>query len=114
MRLVILESPFAGATPAEQAQNITYARQCLRDALLRGEAPLVSHLLYTQPGVLDDDNLSERVLGIEVGLAWGRHAEATVVYVDRGVSRGVQLGIERAYREGRPVEFRMLRAKVKP
>jgi len=104
MRRVILESPFAG----EVEQSVAYARACLRDCLLRGEAPVASHLLYTQPGVLRDEVPEERALGIEAGLAWGKEAEATVVYTDRGISRGMQFGIDRAHREGRPVEFRTL------
>ncbi len=69
---------------------------------------MASHLLYTQPDVLDDYKPEERQLGIEAGLAWGRHAEATVVYVDLGISAGMQLGIDRAQREGRVVEMRTL------
>lgn len=103
-RLVIIESPFAGDVEA----NVAYARRCLRDSLDRGEAPIASHLLYTQPGVLDDGNAGERNAGIEAGLAWGRMAAATVVYADRGVSPGMGLGIARANTEGRPVEFRRL------
>lgn len=103
-RLVILESPYAGDVEA----NLTYARACMKDSLLRGEAPAVSHLLYTQPGVLDDTNPEERTLGIDAGLAWGRVAEATVVYIDRGVSRGMQYGIDNANKAGRPVEMRSL------
>jgi hypothetical protein len=38
--------------------------------LLRGESPIASHLLYTQPGILKDDVPEERPLGIEAGLAW--------------------------------------------
>ena len=104
MRLVILESPYAGDVEA----NVLYARRCLRDCLLRGEAPLASHLLYTQPDVLDDYKEGERRLGIEAGLAWGPHAEATVVYIDKGISSGMQTGIERAKKEGRIVEMRTL------
>ncbi len=104
MRRVILESPYAGDVAANEA----YARSALRDCLLRGEAPIASHLLYTQPGVLDDLNPEERALGIEAGLSWGVEAEATVVYTDRGISRGMSYGIERAQREGRPVEYRTL------
>jgi hypothetical protein len=103
-RLVILESPFAG----DPVRNPLYARAALRDSLLRGEAPLASHLLYTQPGVLDDTIPEERDRGIEAGLAWGRLAVASVVYVDLGISRGVRLGIERAEKEGRRVEYRSL------
>lgn len=61
---VIIESPFAG----EVEENIKCARQCLRDSILRGEVPFASHLLYTQEGVLDDDDPYERELGINLGL----------------------------------------------
>ncbi|WP_245457999.1 hypothetical protein [Mesorhizobium sp. M6A.T.Cr.TU.016.01.1.1] len=103
-RLVILESPYAG----EVERNVAYARAALRDCLKRGDAPAASHLLYTQPGVLDDDDPAERATGIGAGLAWGRKAEATVVYTDRGISRGMVAGIERAHADGRPVEYRTL------
>lgn len=104
MRRVILESPFRGRTPEETDLNVMYARACLRDALLRGESPIASHLLFTQKGVLDDGNAEERAAGIEAGLAWGAVADATVVYVDRGLSPGMKLGVERAAREGRVVD----------
>lgn len=103
-RLVILESPYAG----DVERNIEYARAAMRDCLMRGEAPMVSHLLYTQPGVLDDDDPSERGIGIERGLAWRRVAQASVVYTDRGISNGMRQGIEAAREAGIPVEFRAL------
>ena len=105
MRRVILESPYAG----DIERNKAYARACLRDCLRRGEAPLASHLLYTQPGVLDDSNPEERALGIEAGLAWGHEAAATVVYTDLGVSSGMRFGIARSIAEGRVVEYRTLK-----
>ena len=109
MKRVILESPYAG----DVNENTKYARACMRDCLLRGEAPLASHLLYTQPGVLSDTNASERKLGIEAGLAWGAAAEATVVYIDYGISAGMRQGIERAELEGRPVERRRIKTGEK-
>lgn len=104
MRRVILESPYAG----DVAANEEYARRCVADSLRRGEAPLASHLLYTQPGILDDTVPEERTLGIDAGLIWGPYAEATVVYTDRGISPGMRYGIERAREDGRPVEYRTL------
>lgn len=100
MRLVLLESPYAGNVE----ENTAYARKCMADCLKRGEAPFASHLLYTQ--MLDDLKPEERSLGIEAGLAWGAKAAATVVYTDKGISLGMELGIERAHNQGRPVEFR--------
>jgi hypothetical protein len=105
MRRVILESPFAGNV-WQRWLNRRYARRCLRDSCMRGESPLASHLLYTQ--ALDDRDPWERKIGIEAGLAWGDVADATVIYVDRGVSPGMKLGRARALSAGRPVEYRSL------
>jgi hypothetical protein len=104
MRRVILESPYKGDVDA----NVDYARLCVRDSVLRGESPIASHLLFTQPGVLDDDIPDERLLGIEAGLAWRTVADATVVYTDRGISDGMRHGIKVAQAAGIPVEFRSL------
>lgn len=104
MRLVILESPFAG----DVERNLRYARAAMRDCLKRGEAPFASHALYTQTGVLDDSNASERAYGMAAGLAWGEKADATVVYTDLDISHGMHVGIECARNLNRPVEFRSL------
>jgi hypothetical protein len=104
MRLVILESPYAGDVEA----NIEYARRCIRDSLSRGEAPIASHLLYTQQGVLDDNIQCEREWGINAGLAWIRVADATVVYTDKGISSGMQYGIDTAIDAGVFVEYRTI------
>lgn len=104
MKLVILESPYAG----EVDRNVAYARRAMADCLHRDEAPFASHLLYTQPGVLDDAVPQERHQGIEAGLSWGRCAESTVVYTDLGLTSGMRAGIQRAIDEGRPVEYRTL------
>jgi len=106
MRLVILESPYAGDVPT----NVAYARRALRDSLLRGEAPIASHLLYTQPGVLDDGVPDERTHGINAGLAWRRVAEASVVYTDLGVSKGMEYGIAEAAAAGIYIEYRSIGA----
>lgn len=102
--LVIIESPFAGATKRDRNANIVYARKCVADSVHRGEAPICSHLLF--PQVLDDDIPGERALGIEAGLAWYRVADKCVVYADRGVSSGVGGGIARARALGVPIEVR--------
>lgn len=53
-------------------------------------------------------NRTRGSIGIEAGLVWGSLAEATVVYEDHGISRGMQFGIEKAGKEGRPVERRKI------
>ncbi len=104
MKLVILESPYAG----DIEKHVRYARACMADSLSRGEAPYASHLLFTQPGILRDEDPHERQWGIDAGLAWGAKAEATVVYTDCGISRGMEYGIANAQKAGRPIEHRTL------
>jgi hypothetical protein len=106
MRLVIVESPYAG----DVARNVAYAKSAVLDCLARGEAPYASHLFF--PGILDDANPKERALGIDAGLAWGKAAEATIVYEDLGISLGMAHGIARAVAEGRAVEYRLLPVRL--
>ncbi len=103
-KLVIIESPYAGDVEA----NVAYARAAMRDSLNRGEYPIASHLLYTQPGILRDDIPEERTLGIAAGLAWRAVADRAVFYVDRGWSTGMIAARETYKREGFPFEVREL------
>jgi len=104
MKLVIIESPYAG----DIEKNIKYGRACMADCLKRGEAPYASHLLYTQEGVLRDEISEERKLGIEAGFAWRKAANLTVVYTDLGITEGMELGIKDSEEVGIPVEYRTI------
>ena len=108
MRLVIVESPYAG----DVNTNEEYARDCLRDCLLRGEAPYASHLLYTQPGILDDTNPAERQWGIDAGLAWRHVADLQVVYLDKGFSTGMAHGMRAGFDAGLEWQLRRLDGNV--
>ena len=99
MRRVYLESPYAG----DVGGNAAYAIACMHDCLRRGEAPFASHIFYAHSGFLDDLKPEERALGIQAGLAWAEVTDATVVYMDHGVSPGMQLGIDAAEKVGRPI-----------
>lgn len=114
MKLVILESPYSGSTPEETEKNVEYARKCVLDSLLRNEAPVASHLLYTQKGILDDSDETQRNLGISAGLEWIDKADASVVYFDRGISHGMSIGIRAAQKRGLPVLFRSLNEIIHP
>jgi hypothetical protein len=117
MKRVIIESPYAGNSRwrvvafFQRTQNRRYARAAVRDSLMRGEAPIASHLLYTHPGILRDEIPGERQQGIDAGLAWRNVAEAIVVYADRGISKGMMYGIEAAEAAKIPVEQRTLKRK---
>jgi hypothetical protein len=104
---VIVETPYAG----DIETNLTYLRACMRDCLLRGEAPFASHGLYTQPGVLRDEVPEERQHGIEAGFAWRAASDKTIVYTDLGISKGMQYGIAHAESLAHPIEYRKLGGK---
>jgi len=104
MAIVVIESPFAG----QVQRNIEYARAAMKDSLLRGESPFLSHLLYTQPGVLDDNNPEERSLGIKAGLNFHSVCERVVFYLDYGMSSGMVSAWESATKKGIKIEARYL------
>lgn len=106
MKLVIVESPYRGATTDEQQRNVIYARRAIKDCLERGESPLASHLLYTQ--VLNDGMLMDRKLGIEAGLAWLAAADYQVIYTDYGISEGMKSATEAGEKLGKQIFYRFI------
>ena len=61
---VFICSPFAGDT----VRNILRAQGYCRKAVAEGHVPLAPHLYF--PQFLEDDNPTERKLGMELGLSW--------------------------------------------
>lgn len=102
--VVIIESPYAG----DIERNVAYARAALRDSVLRGECPLASHLLYTQPGVLRDEVHAERELGMGLGWHVMQRADRVVIYTDLGWSSGMKRGKDAAIAAGKAFEERSL------
>ena len=100
--LVIIESPYMGNVKS----NVAYARKCMSDSLLRGESPFASHLLYTQ--VLDDNKYIERLTGMSRAFNWYRHADLMAVYIDKGISNGMKMGMEVAEKLGIEMVYRTL------
>lgn len=94
MPRVIVESPYNAPTYWGMIENTLYARKCVRDSLQRGEAPIASHLLYTQIGILKEEVPEERAWGIAAGLAWSSTGARHVFYVDRGWSTGMLSALE--------------------
>jgi hypothetical protein len=111
--LVIIESPFAGATPALLAQNKEYLRLCILDSLNRGEAPFASHRMYTD--ALDDNVPEQRKLGMEAGRCWTNSADLVAVYTDLGMSPGMRAGVAFAKEAMIDIEERQLgQARIPP
>jgi hypothetical protein len=106
MKCVIVETPYSSPDPAIVARNLRFARACMKDSLDRGEAPYLSHLLYTQ--VYDDNDPALREAGIKAGLEIGRRLDTTVVYTNLGISPGMHMGIRAAEEAGREIIWREL------
>lgn len=104
MLKVYIESPYAG----DIQRNENYAKECVIDSLLRGEAPFASHLFYTQKGILNDEVSYERDMGILAGQAWAREADIIAIYVDNGISNGMRFGIEQAVLAKQKIEYRRI------
>lgn len=97
MRIVCIESPYSdGATEPFQhiRGNIGYAEACLLHAFQEGVAPFASHLLYTR--VLKDGHPNERKMGMNAGHAIGDRCDERWFYLDRGMSKGMRVALERA------------------
>ena len=104
MKLVIIASPFAGDTK----RNIAYGLACVKHSLLHNEAPIAGHLLLTQPGILNDQLVGDRLLGMRAGFAWLRVANILAVYIDHGISPGMKQEIELAQIHKVPVSYRKI------
>jgi hypothetical protein len=102
IRRVIIETPYRG----DVVSNLSFARQCVLHSIWLGEAPIASHLLYTQ--VLDDKDQKHRELGIALGLVWRSAADYSVFYTDLGWSNGMMAALLSAAAEAYPFRIRGL------
>ena len=108
MRIVIIESPYAGDIEANEA----YLESCIKDSFSRGEAPLASHGFYTR--YLDDTDTEQRKLGMACGFIWMQVCDLVAVYIDRGISQGMFQGIQQAKAYGKTIDIRSLSEISKP
>lgn len=105
VRLIIIESPYAG----DVARNMAYAHECVRDCLNRGESPYASHIMLTT--ATDDTIPEQRRVGIDAGLCWATRADAIAVYTDHGITPGMAYAINVHTAAGRTIEYRSLMGK---
>lgn len=108
--LGIIESPFSAPTPEGVERNRRYLAACIRHVrLTRGCVPWASHAIL--PLGLSDTVQAERESGMTCTkellsmLANARADAVCFVFVDLGISRGMQWGIETCARYGMRVEF---------
>lgn len=87
-RCAYIASPFAATVMVSQVEHRDYLLRCLRDSITHGESPYAPHAYL--PLTLNDEEPLERVLGINCGLAWMRNADHLVLYMDYGLSPGME------------------------
>lgn len=120
--LAVIESPYSADSFVAFARNVRYARAAVLDAIRLGYAPLASHLLYTQEGILSEATPEERARGIACGHVPYRYSAklfdmqpndgyarvACLVYPDLGITEGMKAGIKEAKTYGCHVYHRTL------
>lgn len=89
--VVMIESPFWSNDPEIRKVYSRYLDRCLLDSVLRGEAPIASHAIYTRIFVEFDeyDGRPGRDIGLECRDAIAESIPC-VRYVDFGISSGMR------------------------
>ncbi len=109
---IVVESPYAphpkyqdnkAESLIDRSINLDFAYLAQRQVLLSGMLPSASHTEYTFEGILNDDIVHERVLGIAVGLAKTVSFDETFMFDNRGISSGMEKAANFAAEIGRPV-----------
>jgi hypothetical protein len=106
MQCVLLETPCSGNEHPIIYEK--YAKACIRDSLLRNEAPLSGFLLYKQPDILNHLVYNEKILGRLAELEWSKSCKRMLVYKDLGITKEMQRNIDNAIAIDQIVEYRIL------
>jgi hypothetical protein len=106
MQCVLLETPCSGNEHPIFYER--YAKACIRDSLLRNEAPLSAFLLYKQSGILNNFISSEQILGRLAQSEWSKFCKKIIVYKDLGLTKEMQINIDSAVASNKIVEYRIL------
>lgn len=98
MKPVIVESPYAANEKHSVKDHELYLRECLRWCLDNRYTPYASHRMLTD--VLNDSVEQERELGITAGLAMASAINTVFVFVDYGLSDGMERAIDHHAQNG--------------
>lgn len=95
MKRIYVASPYAG----DIERNTEYAKNACRFVMNQGHAFFCPHLLY--PHILEEKNLTERQLGLDMGLTMLKSCDELWCFGD-SISHGMMAEIEEAQRLGIP------------
>lgn len=94
MKKAYICSPFRAATDSEQERNIDYAKKLTLKALRDGFIPITPHLYLTQ--CLNEEDLYERQMGLDAGLALLEDCDVMYVGLAYGMSEGMCSEVKKA------------------
>jgi hypothetical protein len=92
-RYIYVCSPFKG----DPENNVKRAREYCRDVILEGLdnmqiwIPMAPHAYFTQ-GILDDNSIDERNVGIAMGLDWLKLCDEIWVYDQPTTGMAIEIG----------------------
>lgn len=104
----ILVTPFMAEDPSNASKMNRYAIRATKDSLNKNEAPLASHLFFSE--VLNVKNPIERDIGLHSQLMWMRSAKLVAVYSDFGITPAMQTVINAATQLSKKIEYRTIGA----
>lgn len=105
-KAVLLVTPFMAEDPAQAARMTRYALRATRDSMNRNEAPLPSHLFYSE--VLNVRNPIERDIGLQSQLTWIKGCDIVAVYIDFSITPAMQVVINNAIIRNKKIEYRTI------
>lgn len=76
-KFVMVQSSYDNKDLNEQ---LTYTRAAMHECLMNGEIPFASHLLYSQPNILDYNNKDDRRLSQEINKRLIEHFDKVIIY----------------------------------
>lgn len=106
MTRVYIASPFRTNSPELRKTYLNYLDDCIRDSLLRNEAPYVPHAYL--PRFLADSDGRQRNKALSIGTKFLLICQILAVYKNHGITEGMQGEIDTAKANGIRIEFRSL------
>lgn len=104
--LTVIEVPYSPENPAVLQRQPIYANKCLKDSFSRGEAPLLTSILYAN--ALNYRVQPEKDMGIISHISWISVCDKLAVYIDFGVTPQMQMSINVAKIRNKKIEFRSI------
>lgn len=106
VKLVVIESPWAGLDAGPQAKH--YLKQCIRDSIARGELPWASHAMFAWTEALYEGDEEQRAEGLILNKKMILRADMIAIYTDKGKSAGMKDAETWAKMHGKNVEYRTI------